>query len=86
VSLAIEFIYATASIKMHRVLENEELEEESNFKKIAKALKMRGVPQIAVFKFYNGSCIEQTRRIFIDKLQIFNPESFIDFVTDLIFG
>ena len=38
---------------MHRVLENEELEEESNFKKIAKALKMRGVPQIAVFKFYN---------------------------------
>ncbi len=58
---------------MHRVLENEELEEESNFKKIAKALKMRGVPQITVFKLYNGSYMEQTRRIFIDKLQIFNP-------------
>lgn len=71
---------------MYRVLENEELEEESHFKKIAKALKMRGVPQIPSFKFYNGSYIEQTRRIFIDKLQVFNPESFIDFITDLIFG
>ena len=71
---------------MYRVLENEELEEESHFKKITKALKMRGVPQISSFKFYNGSYIEQTRRIFIDELQVFNPESFIDFITDLIFG
>jgi hypothetical protein len=71
---------------MYRLIKNEELEEESHFKKIAKGFKMRGVLQIPSFKFYNSSYIVLTRRIFIAKLQVFNPEGFIDFITDLIFG
>ena len=70
-----------AEIKPWRALENQELEEESHFKKIAKALKMRGVPQLTSYKFYNGTSIEQARKNYLNKLQSFNPEGLIEFAT-----
>ena len=43
VLLAVEFIFACSRIKMYRTLECDEMDEDSNYKKIAKALKMRKV-------------------------------------------
>jgi hypothetical protein len=79
VLLALEFIFMAAQVKPYRNIENQELEEPSNYSKMAAMLTEKSCPPIKTYKFYIPSYVSTTRKRYLKKISRFDPESYVDF-------
>lgn len=66
-----------AQVKPYRNVENIEIEEASQFSKLAKSLLEKGVEPIQSYIFYLPSYVNHTRKKYLKRLNKFNPDEYV---------